>query len=163
MSGSEATKPCVTFIRSDGLWPLFTGPGKLFIHGTDLTLGLVNRNSSYASSGGIGEATFLANDLQTVYYSASNSQLWDSGIVADQRQAMPEAFTLTIDTTNNGLNPAGTDLEFFGVDKDGIPHRIATSYDSGTKLLTLPYDATYPRYAYNPKPTSTVARASVRR
>lgn len=148
-------------LRSDGPWPLFTGPMGLFILGSDYTLDLVNRSAAYAPTGGIGEASWLANtDQRTLYYTASNSQSWSNGGVSDQRLMMPETFTVSMDTSGAPGAFAGVELEVFKVDKDGLPARVATSFASG--ITSFAYDATCPYYRVQPAAARTTSVRSAR-
>lgn len=157
LSAMTPSDPCyVCFLRSDGPWPLFTGPMKLYIHGSDYALDTVLQGSDYAqhvadalgSHDPPGEAYFMANDQVQVWYAGASSQNWGSGAgtASDVRLMMPEAFTLSLDTSGMG----GTDLEIFGVTKDGLPVRLPSSYDSGTKVWSFNYDGTYPEYTLQP-------------
>lgn len=157
----------VCFLRSDGPWPLFTGPMKLYIHGSDFSDEVVSQGSDYAQHAADalgahdppGAAYFMANDLVTVYYSGAASQSWGNatGSAASVRLMMPEAFTLSLDTSGVG----GTDLEIFGITKDGLPVRLPSTYDSGTKVWSFAYNGTYPEYTVQPavsRSTSAVGR-----
>ena len=77
------------------------------------------------------------------------------GSASTVRLMMPEAFTLSLDTSSAG----GTDLEIFGVTKEGVPIRLASNYDSATKVWSFNYDGTYPEYTVQPSAArSTMAR-----
>ena len=157
LSSMSASVNCaVCFLRSDGLWPLFTGPMKLYIHGSDFSDEVVLQGSDYAQHVADalgphdppGAAYFMANDQVQVWYSASNSQSWgnNSGSASTVRLMMPEPFTLNLITP--------VDLEIFGVTKDGIPVRIASTYAGG--IWSFNYDGTYPEYIVQPKVTNNV-------
>lgn len=157
LSSMAASVSCaVCFLRSDGLWPLFTGPMKLYIHGSDYALDTVLQGSDYAqhvadalgSHDPPGEAYFMANDQVQVWYQNGSSQNWGSGAgtAADVRLMMPEPFTLNLITP--------VDLEIFGVTKDGIPVRIASTYAGG--IWSFNYAATYPEYTLQPKVQASV-------
>lgn len=155
MASLSAPVVCArAMLRSEGPYPLFTGPMGLFIHGSDYSQDLVNRSSSYTPTGGVGEAAFMSSDQQTVYYiqaAGALAQSWSAAGTPDkQRLMMPEPFTLVLDTTNNGLNPAGTDLDIFGITKEGVPVQLTSSYDSGTKVWTHAYTGLYPEFLVIP-------------
>lgn len=161
LSSMLASVSCaVCFLRSDGLYPLFTGPMKLYIHGSDFSDEVVLQGSDYAQHAADalgahnppGEAYFMANDQVTMYYAGASSQSWGngSGSPATCRLMMPESFTLNLDTTNAGALP-GTDLEIFGVGTNGIPVRLSSSYNTGSKLWSFNYTGVYPEYIVQPK------------
>lgn len=136
-------------IRSDGDWPLFEGPWMLFVHGSDYTTGVVERSAAYADTGGIGEAAWLSDsDQRTLYYTASNAQIWDDGDASEQRLMMPETFDIALDA--GGAASPFTDLEqeVFKIGNDGLPVRVATSFAAG--VTSWGYDATCPVYYGHP-------------
>lgn len=164
LSNMAAAVSCaVCFLRSDGLWPLFTGPMKLYIHGSDFSDEVVNQGlnvtggtiggvapgaygqgtpDAFASHNPPGAAYFMANDQVQVWYSGASSQSWGngSGSAATCKLMMPESFTLNL------ISPV--DLEIFGVTKDGIPVRLPSTYSGG--IWSFNYDATYPEYTLQP-------------
>lgn len=147
-------------IRSDGPWPLFTGPWSMFVHGSDYSLDLVNRSSSYASSGGIGEAAWLSDsDERTLYYTSGVSQTWSNGGTSDQRLMMPETFTVALDSSAASGAFAGLEQEVFKIGTDGIPVRVATSFGSG--ITSFAYDATCPRFRGQPAVRRTTSARMV--
>lgn len=142
----------VIMLRSDGLWPLFTGPMGLFIHGSDYDTTLVTQR------GGPGEAAFMSSDLNFVFYNALGSEVWlSSPSAANQRLMMPEPFTVLMDTTAAG----GVELEVFKILKEGTPVRVAVTYNSLTKVNSFEYDATCPEFKVQPK-TRTPATSARR-
>lgn len=158
LSGMVASDPCyVVFLRSDGLWQLFTGPMRLFIQGSDLSDDIVLQGSDYAqhvadalgSHNPPGRSYFMSNDQVQMYYQGAASQGWGSGAASPQLLMMPNAFTLNLDTTFGGALP-GTDLEIFGVTRAGLPVRLPSTYNSGTKVWSFNYDGTYPEYTLQP-------------
>lgn len=152
MGAAVVAARCI--IRSDEKVPLFTGPMKMFIHGSEFDGKMVDQGVGGVASGGVGAAAFMANDLQTINYSATNSEVWSTtGTAADQNLMMPEGFTITFDTTNEGRQTA-RDLEIFGVTNTGLPVRLPSSYNSGTGAWTYVYDPVarpYPEYTLQPK------------
>lgn len=176
MAGAETCSVC--HLRSDGLYPLFTGPMKLYIHGSEYSTDLVQQGlnvtagtiegvapgaygqastDAFASHNPPGPAYFAANDGVTLYYAGASSQTWGSGnsTAAATYLMMPAAFTVNLDTTNGGALP-GTDLEIFGVTNAGVPVRLASTYDSGTGAWSFNYDGTYPEYIVQPKVINNV-------
>ena len=154
-SMSAAVSCAFMFLRSDTKIDLFTGPMKLFILGSAYDTELVTQG------GGPGEAAFMTTDEITINYFSGLT--WTDSVAANVRLMMPEAFTVNLDTTNGGLLPAGTDLEIFGVTMAGVPVRLDSSYNSGTKVWTWRYDPTVNPYAeYTLQPKVTVPARPVR-
>ena len=121
----------------------------------------MTRSAAYAPTGGIGEASWLANtDQRTLYYTASNSQSWSNGGVSDQRLMMPETFTVSMDTSGAPGAFASTELEVFKVDKDGLPARVATSFAGG--VTSFAYDASCPYYRVQPAAKRTTSARAAR-
>lgn len=151
VSSMVAAVTCgVILLRSDGPWLLFTGPMGLFIFGSDYDTVLVTQTA------GPGEASFMTTDEVTVNYSSGVSQVWlSSPSTANQRLMMPEAFTVSLDTTAAG----GVELEVFKITKEGTPVRVSSTYNAGTKVNTFAYDSTSPEYKIQPKNTSPAITA----
>lgn len=136
-------------VRSEGPWPLFEGPWMMFVHGSDYTLGLVNRSAAYADTGGIGESAWLSDsDQRTLYYVSAGSQSWDDGDSTEQRLMMPESFTVALDASGAAAPFASLEQEVFKIGNDGLPVRVATSFGSG--ITSWGYDATCPVYYGQP-------------
>ena len=153
-SMSAAVTCAVCFLRSDGPWPLFTGAMKLYIHGSDYDTTLVTQG------GGAGEATFLSGDLVTVNYASGST--WLSGHDATTvRLAMPESFTVSMNTNAAPAPFAGVELEVFKVSAAGIPTRVATTFSSG--VTSFSYDATCPEYTVQPIAKRTTSARGRRR
>ena len=140
-SMGAAVSCAVCFLRSDGLWKLFTGAMKLYIHGSDYDTTLVTQ------SAGPGEAAFLAGDLVTVNYASGST--WLSGHdTTTVRLAMPESFTVSMNTNSAPAPFTGIELEVFKVSSAGAPTRVTTTFSSG--VTSFAYDTTCPEYTVQP-------------
>jgi hypothetical protein len=140
--GADATG-YVCFLRSDGLWNLFAGAMKLYIHGSDLSTNVVNQNSLYLQSApsevGVndppGADYFNANDNVQVWYQAQFSQSWGNNS-SDKRTTwirVPPSFTLNL--------TAPVDLVITGVAHDGTTEVLPSMYSGG--VWSFDYDGRY--------------------
>jgi len=127
----------VCFLRSDGLWNLFTGAMKLYIHGSDLSTQVVNQGlnggtyeqgtaNKFGTNNPPGADYFNNNDAVQVYYSGAASQLWGNGSSTKQETWIrkPPNFTLNL------VSPV--DLDITGVKHDGTTELLASTYSGGT-------------------------------
>ncbi len=149
-SMSAAVSCAFMCLRSDTKVDLFTGPMKLYIFGSQYDSVMMTQ-SGLGGAGGT-EADYMANDGGVVNYYSRLTWI-NGGDKANARMPVPEAFTVSIDTTLEGLLP-GTDLEIFGVTMGGVPVRLDSSYNSGTKVWTWRYDPgvnPYVEYGLQPK------------
>jgi hypothetical protein len=125
LSGVTPTENAVVMIRSDGNYPLFSGPAKLFVH----------QYSTVTDAAGFTGTV----DGETV-------TSW--GTESNTRLVVPPPFIVTFATS-------GKELNVFGVNDDGSVVPLRTAFNANAGTVQFSTDTRFPLYLVVPRQSET--------
>lgn len=125
LSRVTPTENAVVMIRSDGNYPLFTGPAKLFVH----------QYSTVTDAAGFTGT--MDGEIVTSWGSEKNTRL-----------VVPPPFVITFAT-------AGRELDVFGVNDDGTVILLSTIFNANAGTVQFSTDIRFPLYLVVPRKSDT--------